>query len=66
MTFAHNQVAVIIPASNPGHITTLKDLANPGVKIAVADPSVPVGNYTLEVLNKMGPPRSTARPTRPP
>jgi molybdate transport system substrate-binding protein len=54
VTFAHNQVAVIIPASNPGHITTLKDLANPGIKIAVADPSVPAGNYTLEVLNKMG------------
>ncbi len=54
VTFAHNKVAVIIPAANPGKITTLKDLANPGVKIAVADPSVPVGNYTLEVLNKMG------------
>jgi molybdate transport system substrate-binding protein len=53
VTFAHNQVAVIIPASNPAHIATLKDLANPGVKIAVADPSVPVGNYTLEVLNNM-------------
>jgi molybdate transport system substrate-binding protein len=53
VTFAHNKVTVIIPAANPGHITTLKDLANPGIKIAVADPSVPVGNYTLEVLNNM-------------
>jgi molybdate transport system substrate-binding protein len=53
VTFAHNKVTVIIPASNPGKITTLKDLGNPGIKIAAADPSVPVGNYTLEVLHNM-------------
>ncbi len=53
-TFARNNVIVIIPAKNPGNIKTLHDLANKGVKIAVAGPSVPVGNYTLEVLSKMG------------
>jgi molybdate transport system substrate-binding protein len=53
-TFAKNKVVVIIPANNPGNIKTLHDLANKGVKIAVAGPSVPVGNYTLEVLSKMG------------
>ena len=53
-TFAKNKVVIIIPANNPGNIKTLHDLANKGVKIAVAGPSVPVGNYTLEVLSKMG------------
>ena len=53
-TFARNNVVVIIPANNPGNIKTLHDLANKGMKIAVAGPSVPVGNYTLEVLSKMG------------
>ena len=53
-TFATNSLIVILPASNPGKIQTLKDLAKPGVKIAVADASVPVGNYTLQVLDKMG------------
>jgi molybdate transport system substrate-binding protein len=53
-TFVKNKVVVIVPANNPGNIKTLHDLANPGVKIAVAGPSVPVGNYTLEVLSKMG------------
>ena len=53
-TFARNKVVVIVPANNPGNIKTLHDLANKGVKIAVAGPSVPVGNYTLEVLRKMG------------
>ncbi len=53
-TFAKNKVIVIIPANNPGNIKTLHDLANKGVKIAVAHSSVPVGNYTLQVLNKLG------------
>ena len=53
-TFVRNKVVVIIPANNPGNITSLHDLAIKGIKIAVAGPSVPVGNYTLEVLNKMG------------
>jgi molybdate transport system substrate-binding protein len=52
--FAKNKLEVIVPKSNPGNISTLKDLANKGVKIAVADASVPVGQYTLEVLDKMG------------
>jgi molybdate transport system substrate-binding protein len=52
-TFAKNKLVVVIPASNPGKISDLEDLANQGIKIAVADSSVPVGNYTLEVLEKM-------------
>lgn len=51
--FAHNRLVVILPTSNPGHISTLKDLANPGVKIDVADATVPVGKYTLQVLANM-------------
>jgi molybdate transport system substrate-binding protein len=53
-TFATNSLIVIVPASNPGKINTLKDLANPGLKIAVAEASVPVGSFTLQVLDKMG------------
>jgi len=53
-TFAKNELIVILPAKNPGKIESLKDLANPGVTIAAADPSVPIGGYTLDVLNKMG------------
>jgi molybdate transport system substrate-binding protein len=53
-TFVRNKVVVIVPASNPANIKTLHDLAKSGVKIAVANSSVPVGHYTLEVLSKMG------------
>jgi molybdate transport system substrate-binding protein len=52
--FAKNRLAVAIPISNPGHINSLKDLANKGIKIDVAAPSVPVGKYALQVLDKMG------------
>jgi len=53
-TFADNSLSIIIPISNPAHITALKDLANKGVKIDVAASSVPVGSYTLQVLDKLG------------
>jgi molybdate transport system substrate-binding protein len=51
--FAHNRLVVILPASNPGHISTLKDLSRPGVKIDVAAATVPVGKYARQVLAKM-------------
>ena len=52
--FVKNKLAVVIPASNPAHINTLKDLANKGVKIVVAASAVPVGKYALQVLDKLG------------
>jgi molybdate transport system substrate-binding protein len=54
VTFATNHLTVMLPAKNPGNIKTLHDLANKGVTIAVGDPAVPIGGYTLDVLNKMG------------
>jgi molybdate transport system substrate-binding protein len=52
--FAKNKLVVIIPASNPGHITTLKDLSKSGIKLVVGVPAVPVGKYGLQVLDKLG------------
>ncbi len=52
--FAQNKITVVIPAGNPGNITSLKDLAKKGEKIVVAAPAVPVGKYGLQVLDKMG------------
>lgn len=51
--FAKNRLTVITPASNPGHINTLHDLANKGVKVDIAAPTVPAGKYSLQVLAKM-------------
>ena len=48
--FAHNHIVVIIPKSNPGNITTLQDLAKPGIKIVLGASSVPAGAYALQFL----------------
>ena len=51
--FVKNRLVVIIPASNPGNINTLKDLAKKGVKIDIEAPAVPAGKYSLQVLDNM-------------
>jgi len=50
--FAENKLAIIVPSNNPANIISLLDLARPGVKVDIANSSVPVGNYTLQMLAK--------------
>src|SRR5213079_159913 len=54
VVFTRNTLVVVVPKSNPAGIETVYDLAKPGVKIDVASPAVPVGSYTLQVLDQMG------------
>jgi molybdate transport system substrate-binding protein len=49
--FARNRLVVVVPRESS--IRSLADLARPGTKIVVGDPSVPVGEYTREVLGRM-------------
>jgi molybdate transport system substrate-binding protein len=51
--FARNRLMAITPVANPGKVSTLADLARPGLKLVVADKAVPVGQYTLDMLAKM-------------
>lgn len=51
-TFARNRLVVIYPIDNPAGLTGLKDLTKAGVKIDLADKSVPVGQYSLDFLDK--------------
>ncbi len=51
--FVKNKLAVIIPASNPGPISTLKDLAKKGIKIDIGAVTVPAGKYARQVLDNM-------------
>lgn len=48
-----NYVIVILPKDNPANIKSLADLATPGVKIAMADSSVPVGTATTAVMGNL-------------
>ena len=51
--FAYNRLVVIVPKNNPAGLKTLKDLSHAGIKLVIADASVPVGNYTLQALDKL-------------
>jgi molybdate transport system substrate-binding protein len=51
--FARNRLVVIVPASNPGKVRDLTDLARPGLKLVTAGPEVPVGIYAQTALERM-------------
>jgi molybdate transport system substrate-binding protein len=48
--FVRNRLMVIAPHDNPASITSLQDLAKPGVKVVGAQASVPIGAYTTQLL----------------
>jgi molybdate transport system substrate-binding protein len=48
--FVKNRLVVIIPTSNPGNITSLRDLAKKGVKIDLEATAVPAGKYSRQAL----------------
>jgi molybdate transport system substrate-binding protein len=52
--FATNRLQIIVGVGNPKGITGLADLAKPGVTFVSADPSVPIGKYAQQVLDKAG------------
>jgi molybdate transport system substrate-binding protein len=51
--FLTNQLIVVLPANNPAGLITLADLSKTGIKIVLAAKEVPVGNYALQVLDKL-------------
>ena len=54
VNFTRNTLAVVVPKANPAGIKSIYDLTKPGIKIDEAASSVPVGSYTVQVLNQMG------------
>jgi molybdate transport system substrate-binding protein len=54
VVFTRNTLVIVVPKSNPAGIKSIYDLAKPGIKIDVANSAVPVGSYTLQVLDQMG------------
>jgi molybdate transport system substrate-binding protein len=53
VVFTRNSLVLIVPRSNPAHIHTVFDVARKGVKLVIAAKGVPVGDYTLQVLDKL-------------
>ena len=58
-TFASNVMEVAVPADNPGHVSSVADLAKPPVKVALCQPQVPCGVVAAEVFRNA---RLTVRP----
>ena len=52
--FAKNKIALIIPKNNPAQINNISDLARPGIKIVMGTKDVPVGDYALQIIDKLG------------
>jgi molybdate transport system substrate-binding protein len=50
--FAKNRLVVVFPTDNPAGLKELKDLGNPDLKLVLAAQEVPVGQYSLDFLEK--------------
>jgi molybdate transport system substrate-binding protein len=53
-TFATNVLELVVPKANPAGITKLSDLARPGVKTILCDPSQPCGAAARALLAATG------------
>ena len=51
--FTRNKIALIIPRDNPAGIKNLSDLAKPDLKIVIGTRDVPVGDYALQIIDKL-------------
>lgn len=54
VTFVTNTLEIAAAPGNPARITSVADLARPGVKVALCEASVPCGVVAAEVLAKAG------------
>jgi molybdate transport system substrate-binding protein len=53
VVFTRNTLVVVVPSSNPAKVRSVYDLTRGGLKLVVAGPGVPVGSYTLQILENM-------------
>ncbi|MGH9058067.1 MAG: molybdate ABC transporter substrate-binding protein, partial [Acidimicrobiales bacterium] len=54
VTFARNKLEIAVAPGNPKHITSLQDLAKPGLTVVLEARGVPAGDYTRQVEQKLG------------
>jgi len=50
--FVKNREIIMVPKDNPANIDEFKDVAKPGIKLALAQKDVPAADYALQILDK--------------
>src|SRR5215210_9327130 len=50
--FVRNREVVMVPMDNPANIESMEDLAEPGIKLVLAEKGVPATDYAEEILGK--------------
>ena len=50
--FVKNREIIMVPKDNPADIEEFWDVANPGVKLVLAQDDVPAADYALQILDK--------------
>jgi molybdate transport system substrate-binding protein len=53
VTFAGNQLTVVVPSDNPGGVSGPDDLAKPGVKVIAAGDEVPITKYAKQLVDNL-------------
>jgi molybdate transport system substrate-binding protein len=56
VAFAGNRLVIAVPADDCCSIHSIEDLGEPDVRVALGAPSVPVGGYARDALERAGPP----------
>ncbi|HET7092765.1 MAG TPA: molybdate ABC transporter substrate-binding protein, partial [Thermomicrobiales bacterium] len=51
--FVRNKLVIVTPLANPAGIAAPADLAKPGLKLVLALPAVPAGNYARQAICRM-------------
>jgi molybdate transport system substrate-binding protein len=59
--FATNTLVLIVPRSNPAHITSVADITKPGVKLVICNATVPCGDYARTAFMNLGITRAAMR-----
>jgi molybdate transport system substrate-binding protein len=52
VVFVRNREVIMVPEDNPAGIESMRDLANPGIKLVFAEDGVPAADYALRILGK--------------
>jgi molybdate transport system substrate-binding protein len=54
VAFTANRLVIVVAPGNPLHLSGVRNLERPGLRIVMAAAGVPVGDYTRSVLTRLG------------